>query len=78
MIVSQEERRGPKMSDAQSIMFEAVQTNDRWGCVVRATWPDGYEQEITGFIDEAEARAWIANDSQGWLDWIPHRPQLGT
>lgn len=54
------------MSDVQSITFEAVQLNDRSGYFVQATWPDGYEQQITGFTDYAEAREWIVNDSRGW------------
>lgn len=66
------------MSDVQSITFEAVQLNDRSGYFVRARWPDGYEQQITGFTNDAEAREWIVNDSRGWLDWMPHRPQRGT
>jgi hypothetical protein len=53
------------MNDAKSITFEAVQVNARLEYVVRARWPDGYEQQITGFTDDAEARAWITNDSRG-------------
>ncbi|MGF6603335.1 hypothetical protein P3T23_008089 [Paraburkholderia sp. GAS448] len=52
------------MSDAKSITFEAVQLSDRSEYVVRATWPDGYERQITGFTDDAEARAWITNDAE--------------
>ncbi|MGF6534962.1 hypothetical protein P3T24_006318 [Paraburkholderia sp. GAS33] len=62
------------MSDAKCITFEAVQLNDRSEYIVRAMWPDGYEQQITGFTDDAEARAWITNDSRGWLDWMARRP----
>ncbi|MGF6720908.1 hypothetical protein P3T43_000249 [Paraburkholderia sp. GAS41] len=63
------------MTDSKSITFEAVQLDNRSEYVVRATWPDGHEQQITGFTDDSEARAWIVNDSRGWLDWMAHRPQ---
>jgi hypothetical protein len=63
------------MNDVKSVKFEALQLDDRSGYFVRARWPDGYEQQITGFADVAEAHAWIVNDSRGWLDWMPHRPQ---
>ena len=66
------------MNDAKSITFEAVQLNERSEYVVRARWPDGYEQQITGFTDDAEARAWITNDSRGWLDWMARRPHPGN
>ena len=60
------------MSDAKCITFEAVQLNDRSEYIVRAMWPDGYEQQITGFTDDAEARAWITNPDQ------PHGSTLST
>jgi hypothetical protein len=55
-----------------------MRLDDRSGYFVRAIWPDGYQQRITGFTDDAEAREWIANDRRGWLDWMLHRPPLGT
>ena len=62
------------MNDTKNITFEAMQVNDRLEYVVRARWPDGYEQQITGFTDNAKARAWISNDSRGRLAWMARRP----
>ena len=35
---------------------------------VKAIWPSGHPEEITGFRSEAEAKAWIAGDgAKAWL-----------
>jgi hypothetical protein len=35
---------------------------------VAATWPDGTSEEIPGFKSETEAKEWIANRLQDWID----------
>lgn len=62
------------MAGESDVTFESVQAKDGRGYFVRVTWSDGYEEQIAGFPGDAEAREWIANDSGGWLDWMPHRP----
>jgi hypothetical protein len=35
---------------------------------VKATWPSGHPEWITGFKTEADAKAWIAGDgAKTWL-----------
>jgi hypothetical protein len=40
---------------------------DRPGWYVLLVWPNGREQHITNFDTEAEAQAWIDNNSAAWL-----------
>jgi hypothetical protein len=65
------------MNRELSVKFESVKSNDGTGYFVRATWSDGSENQITGFINDTEARAWIVSDSRGWLEWMPHRVLAG-
>jgi hypothetical protein len=37
------------------------------GWYVLLTWPDGLEQQIDDFLTEAEAQAWIDDESAAWL-----------
>jgi hypothetical protein len=38
---------------------------------VKAIWPSGHPEEITGFKTEAEAKAWIVGD--GAKEWLRSR-----
>ena len=59
----------PSMAEPrQSIRIDSqpVKVGNVWH--VRAIWPSGHVEEITGFKTEAEARAWIAGDAaKAWL-----------
>jgi hypothetical protein len=45
---------------------QPVKVGNEWH--VRAIWPSGHPEEITGFKTEDEARAWIAGDgAKTWL-----------
>jgi NAD(P)H-flavin reductase len=37
------------------------------GWFVKISFPDGRERRISRFVTEAEAEAWIANESDDWL-----------
>jgi hypothetical protein len=37
------------------------------GWFVQILFPDGREKRISSFLTEAEAQAWIANESDDWL-----------
>ena len=37
------------------------------GFTVRATWPDGAFEEVSGFTSETEANDWITNKFPIWL-----------
>jgi hypothetical protein len=37
------------------------------GWFVQVSFPDGREKRISRFTTEAEARAWIDNESDDWL-----------
>jgi len=37
------------------------------GWFVQILFPDGREKRISRFLTEAEAQAWIANESDDWL-----------
>lgn len=37
------------------------------GWYVLLAWPDGLEQQIDDFLTEAEAQAWIDDESAAWL-----------
>ena len=37
------------------------------GWFVQISFPDGREKRISRFLTEAEARAWIDNESDDWL-----------
>jgi len=65
------------MSDEQleRPTYEPVQLKDGSGYFVRVTWSDGFERQINGFADEAEARQWIADKGPHWHEWAPHRVQ---
>jgi hypothetical protein len=39
--------------------------------VVRIEWPDGHEQLLDVFDSEADANAWVENDSEAWLKKHP-------
>jgi hypothetical protein len=34
---------------------------------VRATWPDGHCEQISGFANERDANDWIVDKFQDWL-----------
>jgi len=57
------------MSDPrQSITIDPhpVKVGDEWH--VKAIWPSGHLEKITGFNTEAEAREWIVGDgAKAWL-----------
>ena len=40
------------------------------GWVVQVSFPDGREKRISRFTTEAEAQAWIDNESDDWLAGI--------
>jgi hypothetical protein len=43
-----------------------LKVGDEWH--VKATWPSGHPEWITGFKTEADAKAWIAGDgAKTWL-----------
>jgi len=65
------------MSDEQleHPTYEPVQLKDGSGYFVRATWSDGFEQQINDFADAAEARAWITANESHWHEWASHRVQ---
>jgi hypothetical protein len=68
-------------SDDQQLerpIYEPVQLKDGSGYFVRATWSDGFEQQINGFVDEAEARQWITDNEPYWHEWASHRVQPKT
>ena len=52
---------------AADIRFEVrpMKTGPTWMVVV--TFPDRADLHVTDFGTEADARKWIANDSQAWL-----------
>ena len=37
----------------------------RW--TVRATWPDGHFEDVSGFSNEHDANDWITNKFQDWM-----------
>jgi hypothetical protein len=51
---------------------------DSSGWYVLIVWPTGPEQHVTGFATEAQARAWINDDSEAWTAKVtrprPTRP----
>ncbi len=45
---------------------QPIKVGDEWH--VKAIWPSGHPEEITGFKTEAEAREWINGDgAKAWL-----------
>jgi hypothetical protein len=42
-----------------------LKVGDKWH--VRAAWPSGRPEKITGFKTEGEALDWIATSSEAWL-----------
>jgi len=55
--------------------YESVPLTDGSGYFVRITWSDGFEKEIDGFADKAEAQEWIEKNSPHWHEWASHRVQ---
>jgi hypothetical protein len=55
---------------ARSMTMPALQVRNTNGGAwrVHASFPDGSEEEISGFNTENEANTWIAEKLQGWLD----------
>jgi hypothetical protein len=48
------------------INSQPIKVGDEWH--VKAIWPSGQPEEITGFKTEAEAREWINGDgAKAWL-----------
>ncbi len=54
-----------EVRDKLTINPQPVRVGNEWR--VRAVWPSGYPEEITGFKTEAEAKDWIATRSKAWL-----------
>ena len=49
-----------------SINPQPIKVGDEWH--VKAIWPSGHPEEITGFKTEAEARDWITGEgAKVWL-----------
>lgn len=46
--------------------YEPVPLIDGSGYFVRITWSDGFENQIDGFADKAEAQKWIEKNSPHW------------
>lgn len=47
--------------------FEIKPLKDHSGFYVLVTWPEGQAEHVNGFQSEAEADAWITNDTATWL-----------
>jgi hypothetical protein len=57
--------------NSKIIRFEPRPLVNGTGWYVMATYPDGQEQEITGFNSEVEAMDWI--DSDRCVEWVKVR-----
>jgi hypothetical protein len=62
--------RARKDQMARSITMPVLQVRNTNGGSwrVHASFPDGSEDEVTGFKTENEANIWIAEKLQDWLD----------
>ena len=47
--------------------FQCVEISRGRGWLVRASWSSGRTAEIPGFANQAEAEAWIRDESPAWL-----------
>jgi hypothetical protein len=61
------------MNDNQNPSYMAVGLKDTPGYFVLVTWPDGFETQVHGFADEAQALAWIGKNGSKWRTWAPQR-----
>jgi hypothetical protein len=55
------------MSDTLTMPALAVVHEGSRQWAVRATWPDGHFEEVSGFPNEQDANDWITNKFQDWL-----------
>jgi hypothetical protein len=62
-------------SNNEKPVYEVVQLKDGSAYFVRVTWSDGFEQQINGFADAAEALEWIDTNGPCWHEWATHRVQ---
>ena len=55
------------MSTDLAPQFTPKPLKDGSGWYVLASWPNGREEQIDGFVTEAEAQTWIRDESAAWL-----------
>ena len=56
------------MTATSAMPILQVRHADEDGWSVHVTWPDGTSEKISGFKNESDANAWIADQFHDWLN----------